>query len=124
MPSNAPVPLSVIIIDASIQKEYQISPIVTLVTLGESLDWELPDDGDIETRAKNISKQLHDSFADWYLSESGEYQKEYPQIENAATYALYQFFQGDTKRLKSWCVSIQNLFLDTSTPISPTAAAN
>jgi hypothetical protein len=113
MSSNVPVPLSVIIVDASIQKEYQISPIVTLVTLGESLDWELPYDGDIETRAKNISKQLHNSFADWYLSESGEYQKKYPQIENAATYAIYQFFQGDGERLESWCVSVQKLFLVT-----------
>ena len=111
--SNAPVPLSVIIVDASIQKEYQLNPAITLVTLGESLDWELPDDGDVATRAKNISKQLHDSFADWYLSKSGEYQNEYPQIESAATYALYQFFQGDEEKLESWCVSIQNLFLET-----------
>ncbi|GEM_PF-1906744 len=121
--SNTPVPLSVIIVDASIQKKYQINPAVTLVTLGESLDWELPFDGDIETRAKNISIQLHDSFADWYLSESGEYQEKYPQIENAATYALYQFFQGDEEKLESWCLSIQNLFLETGTPVSPTAIA-
>ena len=42
-----PVRMGKIIEAASFREQYSFNPAVTLITLGESLDWQIPADGDL-----------------------------------------------------------------------------
>ena len=59
--STEPVKLGEIIVSASLdlEKDIQVNPAVTLVALGESLDWQLPSNMDLYLKAKEISTELN-----------------------------------------------------------------
>ena len=111
--STQPVKLGEIIVSASLD-EYlsQINPAVTLVVLGESLDWQLPSTMDFFVRAQEISQVLQQQFDDFHGGnpQNESLRSQYPEVENSATYALYVYFNHNLDRLQSWCNTYQQLF--------------
>lgn len=105
-----PVKVGKIIEAASFREQYNFNPAVTLVTLGESLDWQIPADGDLYSRALEISEALIRPALEWIKPENEQLRVQYPQIANSATYALYIFFGRDENQLQTWCNTYQQLF--------------
>ena len=105
-----PVKVGKIIEAASFREQYSFNPAVTLVTLGESLDWQIPADGDLYSRALEISEALIRPALEWIKPENEQLRAQYPQIANSATYALYIFFGQDENQLQTWCNTYQQLF--------------
>jgi hypothetical protein len=108
--NTEPVKLGEIILSASFQEHFAINSAVTLVTLGESLDWLLPLDEDLYSKSLSISERLFLSAFEWSKPENEEIRKSYPEITNAATYAIYIFFNKDREKIQKWCYSYQRLF--------------
>ena len=110
--SAQPVALGEIINSASFDVELnlQINPAVTLVTLGESLDWQLPSNTDLYLKAQEISLELNRSGFDWDMQQNESLSSKYPEVANSGTYALYIFFHSDPDSLESWCNRYQMLF--------------
>ncbi|HXF90328.1 MAG TPA: hypothetical protein VNJ29_00195 [Candidatus Nitrosotenuis sp.] len=108
--NTEPVKLGEIILSASFQEQFAINSAVTLVTLGESLDWQLPLDEDLYSKSLSISKRLFLSAFEWSKPENEGIRKSYPEITNAATYAIYIFFSNDREKIQKWCYSYQKLF--------------
>jgi hypothetical protein len=111
--STQPVKLGEIIVSASLD-EYsrQINPAVTLVVLGESVDWQLPTNTDLFLRAQEISQELQQQFDDFdsVNPQNESLRSQYPEVANSATYALYAYFNYNLDRLQSWCNTYQQLF--------------
>ena len=107
---SEPVKVGTVIEAASFREQYNFNPAVTLVTLGESLDWQIPADGDLYSRALQTSEALIRPALDWIKPENEQLRAQYPQIANGATYALYIFFGQDEGRLQTWCNTYQQLF--------------
>jgi len=80
------------------------------------LDWQLPIDGDLYGRARQIGKTLYDFYGEYYTEE--QVRAAFPDIANAATYALYIFFGGDLNRVMDWCQTYQ-AFFGSKHPIGP-----
>jgi hypothetical protein len=78
-----------------------VNPAVLLVTYGVDWNWELPANGDLVSEADRIRAALHRHESDWILGKVD--QSQYPPIANAATYALYRYFNGDLSKLEAWC---------------------
>lgn len=78
-----------------------VNPAVLLVTYGVEKNWELPANGDLQSEVDTIRAVLHQRDIDWISSKVD--QSQYPSIVNAATYALYQYFNGDLSKLETWC---------------------
>ena len=110
--STQPVKLGEIIVSASLDEELnlQINPAVTLVTLGESLNWQLPANTDLFSKSREISLTLRQHDWDWTNPQNESLRSQYPEIANGATYALYAFFNHNLDRLQSWCNTYQQLF--------------
>ncbi len=110
--SAQPVTLGTIINSASLDNELnlQINAAVTLVTLGESLDWQLPSNTDLYLKAREISLELNRLGFDWDTPQNERLRSQYPEVANSGTYALYIFFNSKPNRLQSWCNSYQMLF--------------
>jgi hypothetical protein len=110
--SDQPVTMGEIMNSASINIELnlQINPAVTLVTLGERLDWQLPSNTDLYLKARETSLELNRSSIDWELPQNESLRSQYPQVANSGTYALYIFFHSDLDSLESWCNRYQMLF--------------
>jgi len=78
-----------------------VNPAVLLVTYGVERDWELPVNGDLISEVDRIRAVLFQHRSDWVRGQID--QSQYPPIANAATYALYRYFNGDLSRLEDWC---------------------
>jgi hypothetical protein len=105
-----PVKVGKLIEAASFREQYSFNPAITLVTLGESLDWQIRADGDLYSRALQTSEALIRPALDWINPENEQLRAQHPQIANAATYALYIFFGQDETQLQAWCNTYQQLF--------------
>ena len=81
--------------------EYGVNPIVLMVTIGMELDWQVPPDGDLYGRVVETGKTLFAYSLEYHDQE--DVREAYPQIGNAATYALYRYFNGDLSKLEIWC---------------------
>jgi len=111
--STQPVKLGEIIVSASLDVELnlQINPAVTLVVLGESLNWQLPANTDLFSKSREISLILKQHDFDWVDDPQNEsLRSQYPEVANNATYALYALFNFNLDSLQSWCNSYQQLF--------------
>ncbi|MDL1912369.1 hypothetical protein FBQ81_17030 [Chloroflexi bacterium CFX6] len=74
-----------------------VSPAVILVTYGVERNWEMPANGDLRSEVDNIRAVLYQHDLDWILGKVD--QSQYPTMANAASYALYVFFDHDTEKL-------------------------
>jgi hypothetical protein len=110
--STQPVKLGEIIVSVSHDEEsnLQINAAVTLVTLGDSLNWQLPSNTDIYLRSQEISTELNRLSFDWENPFDDSLRRQYPEVANSGTYALYAFFDYNLDRLQSWCNTYQKLF--------------
>jgi len=110
--STQPVKLGEIIVSASYDEEanLQINPAVTLVTLGDSLDWQLPSNTDLYLKSQEISTELNRLSFDWEDPQNENLRSQYPEVTNSGTYALYIFFNSRLDRLQRWCSTYQQLF--------------
>jgi hypothetical protein len=94
----------------NIELNLQINSAVTLVTLGESLDWQLPTTADLFSESREVSLELSRLSFAWENPFDDSLRKQYPEIANSGTYALYAFFDYNLDRLQSWCNTYQQLF--------------
>ena len=78
-----------------------VNPAVLLVIYGLERNWELPTNGDLVSEVDHIRAALHQHESDWILGKVD--QSQYPTVANAATYALYRYFNGDLSTLEDWC---------------------
>jgi hypothetical protein len=78
-----------------------VSPAVILVTYGVERNWEIPASGDLRSEVDNIRAVLYQHDLDWILGKVD--QSQYPTMANAASYALYRYFNGDLSKLETWC---------------------
>ncbi|MDL1942982.1 hypothetical protein FBQ99_11610 [Chloroflexi bacterium CFX2] len=84
-----------------------LNPAVILVIYGMEWNWQLPTSGDLNSEVEHIRAVLFQHRSDWIHGQVD--QSQYP-VANAATYALYVFFDHDTSRLQSWCNTYKQLF--------------
>ena len=77
-----------------------INPAVILVTYGMERNWQLPASGDLVSEVEHIRAVLYQHKSDWIHGQVD--QSQYPVV-NAATYALYRYFNGDLSKLEGWC---------------------
>ena len=107
-----PVKLGEIIVSASldIESNLQINPAVTLVMLGDNLQWELPSNTDLYLKSQEISTELNRLSFDWDNPQSESLRSQYPEVANGGTYALYAFLNYDLDSLQRWCNTYQQLF--------------
>lgn len=89
-----------------------VNPAVILVTYGVDKNWELPADGDLVSEVENIRSSLYQYRSEWVHEQVN--QSQYPTIDNAATYALYRYFNEDLSILEQWKSTFEELF-DVST---------
>lgn len=110
--STQPVKLGEIIASVSHDEEsnLQINAAVTLVTLGDSLDWQLPSNTDLYLKAQEISTELNRLSFEWENPFDDSLRRQYPEVANSGTYALYAFFNYNLDRLQTWCNTYQQLF--------------
>ncbi len=71
-----------------------------LVTYGVAYNWELSPDGDLASRVEQIRAQLDRAWSEWVHNQP--VQTQHP-VANGATYALYRYFDGDLRKLETWC---------------------
>ncbi|MCQ3935986.1 MAG: hypothetical protein DPW18_02945 [Chloroflexi bacterium] len=107
---SEPVTIGKIVREASFQEKFALNSAVTLVTLGESLNWQLPSNSDLFLRSLAISERLHHLWFEWTNPQNEQIRAQFPEVTNAATYTLYVFFEHDTPRLQSWCNTYKQLF--------------
>jgi hypothetical protein len=112
-----PVKISEIVINASWQERFVINPAVNLVTLGESFNWQLPEDKDIYLKSKTINEELNRLWFEWINPDNDQIRSLYPDVSNASTYALYIYFDQTTQKIENWCNSYQTLFK--ASPLRP-----
>lgn len=110
--STQPVKLGEIMVAVSLDEEanLQLNAAVTLVTLGDSLDWQLPSNTDLYLKSQEISTELNRLSLDWDNPYNDSLRRQYPEIANSGTYALYAFFNYNLDRLQGWCSTYQQLF--------------
>ena len=107
---SEPVKVGKVVREASFQEEFALNSGVTLVTLGESLDWQLPSTTDVFSESLVVGETLTNLWSEWINPENEQIRAQYPEVSNGATYALYAFFDFDTVRLQAWQDSYQRLF--------------
>ena len=108
--SSEPAKLGEIVLNASFQEQFALNPAVTLITLGESMNWQLPSNSDLFFQSLDISERLNKLVFEWTNPENEAIRAHYPEVSNGATYALYVFFNYDIERLQTWCNTYQQLF--------------
>ena len=77
-----------------------LNPAVILVTYGVERNWQLPASGDLVSEVEHIRAVLFQHRSDWIHGQVD--QSQYP-VANAATYALYRYFNSDLSKLEGWC---------------------
>jgi hypothetical protein len=92
-----------------------VNPAVLLVTYGEERNWELPLNGDLVSDVDHIRAVLHQHELDLILGNVD--QSQYPPMGNAATYALYRYFNGDLSKLEDWCHTYVQIYHES--PLEP-----
>lgn len=107
---NEPVTAGQIIQDASVEETFQMNATVTLVTVGLELNWQLPDDGDLFSKARNTGEQLVLNSLEWSHPDNEHIRSQHPEVRNGATYALYKYFDFNKVALQEWCESYIALF--------------
>jgi murein DD-endopeptidase MepM/ murein hydrolase activator NlpD len=107
---SEPAKLGEIVREASFQEQFALNPAVTLVTLGESLDWQLPSDSDLFLQSMTIGERLNYLWFEWANPENENIRVQNPEVSNGATYALYVFFDHDKDRLQAWQDTYYRLF--------------
>jgi len=107
---SEPVKMSKIVREASFQEKFSLNSAVTLVTLGESRNWQLPSGSDLFSETLAIGEKLHHLWFEWTNPENEQIRVQFPKVTNAATYALYVFFDHDVARLQTWCNTYEQLF--------------
>jgi len=107
---DEPVTAGQIIQDASFEETFQLNSSVTLVTVGVEMNWQLPDDGDLFSRARDTGEQLDLLSIEWTYPDHEHIRSQYPEVSNAATYALYKYFDFNKAVLQEWCESYIALF--------------
>ncbi|HEX9840594.1 MAG TPA: hypothetical protein VGA72_14685 [Anaerolineales bacterium] len=85
-----------------------VNPAVILVTYGVERNWELPANGDLVSEVDRIRAVLHQHELEWILGEVD--QSQYRPIANAASYALYRYFNGELSKLEDWCRTYVQVF--------------
>ena len=100
--SSEPAKLGEIVLNASFQEQFALNPAVTLITLGESMNWQLPSNSDLFFQSLDISERLNKLVFEWTNPENEAIRAHYPEVSNGATYALYVFFNYDIERLQTW----------------------
>ena len=110
--STQPETLGEIINSASLDTylNLQINSGVILVTLGETLGWQLPTNTDLYLKATEISTVLNRPDLDWDNPYNESLRSQFPQVANGGTYALYIYFNYDHDQLQSWCNTYQQMF--------------
>jgi hypothetical protein len=110
--STQPAKLGEIIVAASLDEysNLQINPAVTLVTLGDSLDWQLPSNTDLYLKSQEISTELNRLSFDWEDPQNESLRSQYPAVANSGTYAFYAYFNHNLDGLQSWCNTYHQLF--------------
>lgn len=94
--------------DVSHAQFINVNPKVLLVTSGVHFDWEVPADEDLRDSIGSVGVQLNDHYRDYFQNE--DRQSEYSEVEDAANYALYAFFNYDRGSLQLWCETYIRLF--------------
>ena len=102
--------LGKIVLEASYQEKFALNSEVTLVTLGESFNWQLPLDSDLFEHSLLIAERLVHLWHEFTHPDHEAIRSQYSEVSNAATYALYVFFDFDKEKLENWCNAYQNLF--------------
>ena len=110
--STEPVALGEIINSASHDEQLnlQINSAVTLVTLGESLGWQLPANLDMYASSNEISLILNEYDTNWTNPNDASLRSQFPDVANSSTHALYAYFNYDLDRLQNWCNIYQQMF--------------
>ena len=107
---SEPVRMSKIVREASFQEKFSLNSTVTLVTLGESRDWQLPSSGDLFLESLVIGERLNHLWFEWTNPENEQVRNQFPEISNAATYAIYAFFDFDQEKLEAWMQEYDKMF--------------
>lgn len=97
-----PVHLGEIVLSASFQEKFSINSAITVVALGENLNWQLPSNSDMYLQSVEISERLFYLYVEWIKPENENIRKQYPSIPNAATYAVHAFFNHDNEKIQNW----------------------
>jgi len=108
--SSELVTVGKIVREASFQEKFALNSAVTLVTLGESLNWQLPTDSDLFLQSLTISERLVRLWDEYSHPDNEVIRSRNSKVTNGATYALYILFDYDTNRLQAWCGTYQRLF--------------
>ncbi len=85
-----------------------VNPRVLLVTAGVALDWQLPQDRPLPDAISEIGGQLWEY--DLAFRFDPQVRAQYPHVANAASYALYAFFEYDLEKLDVWQREYDTLF--------------
>ena len=85
-----------------------VNPAVVLITYGVEYDWNLPPEGDLVSKVDLIRGTLYQYELEAVLGKVDWAQ--YPPITNAATYALYRYYEGDLHKLEVWCRTFERTF--------------
>jgi hypothetical protein len=112
---SEPVTVGKIVREASFQEKFALNSAVTLVTLGESLNWQLPSNSDLFSESLTIGENLQHLWFEWTNPTNEQIRAQFPGVASAGTYALYVFFGYDTAKLEAWCNTYKRLF-GTPTP--------
>jgi hypothetical protein len=104
------VTAGVVVAEASFQERFALNPAVTLVTVGVNLDWKLFIDGNLYWPSRSTGERLVHLWFEYSAPEHAALRADYPEVANAATYALYVFFDRDQAKLQVWCNTYQKLF--------------
>jgi len=108
--NEEPEKLGKIVQEASFQETFALNPEVTLVTLGESFQWQLTVDKDIFEHSLTIGERLVRLWDEFSHPDNQAIRSQFREVSNGATYALYAFFEFDKGELQNWCNSYQSLF--------------
>jgi hypothetical protein len=85
-----------------------VNPAVIFITYGVEKDWNLPTNDDLISEVDYIRGTLRQYESDWILGKVDKSQ--YPPIANAASYALYRYFNGDLSKLENWCATYIRIY--------------
>jgi len=107
---DEPVSAGQIIQDASFEETFQLNTSVTLVTVGLAFDWQLPEDGDLFSRARDTGEQLVLYSIEWSHPDNEQIRSQYPEVNNGASYALFAYFDFDEGKLQVWKDTYKKLF--------------
>ncbi len=94
-----------------------VNPRVLLVTAGVALDWQIPQDRPLPDAISEIGGQLWEYYLAFRFDP--QVRAQYPHVTNAASYALYAFFEYDQAKLQRWAAEYDVLFGERQPRITP-----